>query len=770
GPDVGASATVLRDGEQTAEDGLVSVRDASTAKLDRTAGSATVMAAEENIDPAPATAEEVQNGAVTVLVRWKDSGEPASATMVSLRAGKYTGSLHQRARRMTDKDGRAEFTSVRPGEHQVSLHAGLRDSQLSIVVEPGVTLEVELTLPKGISMEGVVLDAKGARAPGAEIVWMNFFGHAEVVALSNESGAFLFQGVLADGDLFARNSDEAPSARRECPVSEGSQADIILRLRGPGASIEGVVLDESDQPIPDAKVSLGTSKKHIDGPNGSETVHMNRPARLRALTDAEGRFEFLGVAPIEWTLLVDRREFMPLDKTVALVAGARESVRLTLSTGGTVHGTVTDAQGAPVEGVRIFNRKDLKGGLSYSRHTRTDREGAYELTGLPRSPGLPFMADRIRSSDAADTVLDLDSAPRVEWSPVVKPPSGLSGVVIGVAGEPLSKLIVVAIGNDGGWNDMALTGADGTFSMGEDVQDARDLSVMRPGRPGRPQHPLLSLHLEKNVFPVASPIVIQISEEDLATGSVEGRILDDTGRVPSGSELALELWNYPVATTTTFAADGSFALEEIPVGTFDVRFSAPDRADWNGRVTVEAGRASDVGEIPSSRGGLIQWEPASLQTSGWPEGLSVAASSAAGGELGPFPLSEAGEHGPLASGEYNFRFAAAGYSLTEVHVHVGDGETTLVVVPAANPQEGPTFRVEGAKDAFIKGRVVHAGGGTALTVEFLGDNDPHELALPALVDGEYVLHLETLDQRTAAHPFQVPGGAAGSDIPTVTLR
>ncbi len=753
--------------KDASEGPLVGVEDQLVEGADRVSAADTAVAPAGA--PGAATSKETQDGTIAAVVRWRETSEPASGVMVSLRHGARRGSLYDQRHGMTDDEGRVAFASVAPGEHKIALAAGLSEETHSVQVEPAATTEVELTLLQGISVTGVVLDAAGGRVPMADLVWLNLFAEAEVIARSDASGAFAIQGILIDGSLFAQHAKEAPSAKWRCEVSNGSQHDLVFQLRGPGASIEGLVVNESGAPVPGAKVSLGTSKKYTDGPHGSEDAYMNKPAVRRTLTDEEGRFEFISVTPVEWTLLVNGREYAPLEQQVSLSPGTREVLRITLSAGAVVHGIVTDSNGLPVEGVKVMTWRHTQGGLRHSRSVHTDPMGAYELVGLPRLPETPFLAARVGTPDAADTVLDLALSERVEWSPVVAPPSGLTGVVIGPAGEPLEGLIVTACGPGGIW-DSALTHADGTFSLSEDLHDARDLSVKRAPSAARPDHPGFTLHLEKDVLPAVSPIVIQVTEEDLAAGSIEGQIIDPTGKIPGGATVAVELSGWPVAVETYFKADGSFTIDEIPAGRYEVRFTAPDRADWTGSAVVEADKVSRLGEIHTGEGGLFRWDPASLKNAGWPKGLAIIAINGAGGKSKEFRLTDTGDQGPLPAGDYTFQFVAQGYAFADVSVEIRGGETAPVLIPVATVQEGRVFQVVGAEGAHLEGRIATPAGARVLSVRAWLIKDPHELTLPGLPDGEYVLHLRTFDQRAASHAFEVRAAAPSPEMPALTLR
>ncbi|QDV09295.1 PEGA domain protein [Planctomycetes bacterium Poly30] len=714
-------------------------------------------------------AATTSSGAAHVLARWTDSGRPATDLLVSLRPWRNGGAArHGRCQQPTDQDGRTTFLNLAPGDYVVGLATGSSERATRLTVESGATVEAELFLAEGISISGVVLDAAGARVSGADVVWVDGLGEPERVGVSGETGSFRVEGVLDDGYLFAERAGDAPSARHLCELGAGSQQGVVLQLRGPGASLEGLVVDGYGEPVPGARVSLGTSERLTDAPHPSDVPGWNRPARLRAVTDRDGGFTFAGVAPVSWRMVVDHPDFAPLESTVALIPGASESLHLTLGEGAVVWGTLTDRQGAPVRDGVIYSPGETPDRLGYDRLATTQPDGTYEMRGLGRSAHRRFHAHVEGQVGSAEAFLDLTAATRVEWNPVLRPLAGLSGVLINDVDEPLRGFMVVAMGS-GSWIDNAMTAGDGSFTLTQDLSLATDLSVLRPAAEGRPLH-IRAIHVERDVLPAASPIVIRVLEGELAVGAVKGHVVDTSGHLPAGTEVQIKAWGFPLAQVSVFGVDGWFEITDLCTGRFDVEITAPDRAPWKGVVEIETDRTTDLGDIRLGRGGQLEWDAASLQSSSWPDSTEASVWNGAGESPEPLPFEPNRTLGPLAEGEYTVRLSAPGYALAVNSVSVFDGETTTVAVPAARARQGPVFEVVGIGEAYALLRARQASGDTILPTFMAGGDDPLRVELPGLPDGDYVLEVETIGQRRAVHRFSVRNGSGGSGVERITLR
>jgi len=142
-------------------------------------------------------------------------------------------------------------------------------------------------------------------------------------------------------------------------------------------SITGRVVNESGQPLANVSVivrALGTLR-------GEETT----------TTDNEGKFEVIGSEGVNYQVYAWFTAYAPVlrDDSTATNYRIGDSVRIVLTKGGVLMGTVTTQSGEPVVGVRvrarmISNRNRLPFPYSEMPYERTtDDRGVYRIYGLP---------------------------------------------------------------------------------------------------------------------------------------------------------------------------------------------------------------------------------------------------------------------------------------------------------------------------------------------------------------------------------------------------
>ena len=144
-------------------------------------------------------------------------------------------------------------------------------------------------------------------------------------------------------------------------------------------SITGRVVNESGQPLPNARVSV-------------QSVEGGRPGG-QTKTDREGTFKVTGLNPVPYRIYVHMPAYIRTSDEPQSGPSARQykvgdSVRLVLTKGGVITGTVTTSTGEPVIGVGVRawmkrNNKDQRvPSAELSGAGTTDDRGAYRIYGL----------------------------------------------------------------------------------------------------------------------------------------------------------------------------------------------------------------------------------------------------------------------------------------------------------------------------------------------------------------------------------------------------
>lgn len=139
-------------------------------------------------------------------------------------------------------------------------------------------------------------------------------------------------------------------------------------------SITGRVVNESGQPLPNVRIAV-----RAFGAQRSEQL----------FTDSEGKFEAANLEPVNYQVSAWLSAYitMPREDGAPNLYHIGDSVRIVLTKGGVITGTVTTQSGEPVVGVRVRARivKSEQGTLigmaPFER--MTDDRGIYRIYGLP---------------------------------------------------------------------------------------------------------------------------------------------------------------------------------------------------------------------------------------------------------------------------------------------------------------------------------------------------------------------------------------------------
>ncbi len=247
-----------------------------------------------------------------------------------------------------------------PGHGQVFL----RD------VRVPATEPLEVALSRAGVIEGFVVDASGRPAPGAEVLVNG--GYPPVVVTTGPGGGFSAEVEAGPHGVSARRGDEAGALDSPVVVAAGGTVRGVRVRLGAGARFEGrVVARRSGAPVVGATVHVSPAGEH--GDSG------------RAVTDERGHYAIGGLAAGAHDVVVTAPGFSEFfQRGVTLAPGERFLLEAELSGVGAVEGTVRDAAGRPLEGVRVVvGERWWLESLSTTRpEARTNAEGVYRLEGL----------------------------------------------------------------------------------------------------------------------------------------------------------------------------------------------------------------------------------------------------------------------------------------------------------------------------------------------------------------------------------------------------
>jgi protocatechuate 3,4-dioxygenase beta subunit len=366
----------------------------------------------------------------------------------------------------------------------------------------------------------------------------------------------------------------------------------------------------------------------------------------KTATDAAGGFRIEGVEAGKYNVEISRTGFIPVKKgewSITVSAGKESSpVVYKMQAAGVISGKVVDGDGDPVGDISVDAMLVGKSGVANpdgdaGRGVTNDlgeyrianlKPGQYVVIATPPSgmKPTPNPADKGKHHDTAVYVktyypgtLDGGQAGPVQVisGGTVTANVGIlsnrayhvSGKVSGLGGAQMSQIVLVARGVTTGEN----LGDDGKFEF-QNVQpgtyEARVLLVTGVGEGARP-----TMKMEM----IRTPIVVDdtdVSGLDLvaeAGGTVKGkfRTEDETSidwtqmvvklllvpesAVPSAE---IEMFETTAAVSVDVDADGAFAIEDVPAGTYQLAVAAKSEVyrDYYVKSLTESGReVADTG-------------------------------------------------------------------------------------------------------------------------------------------------------------------------------
>ncbi|RKY17969.1 MAG: hypothetical protein DRQ55_14530 [Planctomycetota bacterium] len=251
-------------------------------------------------------------------------------------------------------DGRFAFQALPIGTTSVLCRAtGYAAATRSVHLSATAPAEVELSLPPGCEVHGVVTDEQGRPMAGASVMWGDWASHLGRDGVTDAFGRYLLDGLAAGQSSVAVEHHECRAvvtAEVQLTPERPTPCDLVLQR---GASLAGKVWDAMrDEPVPDwLVVAHNTDEDESRG-------HSD-------MTDVEGGFVLPGLGAGPFHLRVYDPQGARLQPVVERrdVALGDGPIKLLVTTRGQESGAFSacllDAQGqSPTSGRLLLKRTD----------------------------------------------------------------------------------------------------------------------------------------------------------------------------------------------------------------------------------------------------------------------------------------------------------------------------------------------------------------------------------------------------------------------------
>jgi protocatechuate 3,4-dioxygenase beta subunit len=500
----------------------------------------------------------------------------------------------------TDSTGGFRLALKRAGLYEVRVEAKGLAARTIEKVRSGAPLSI--TLAKGRSSEGTVRDASTGQPVAGARVEARESGIAPVAddpmagvieAVSDAKGRYRLEGLR---DALHVLSVAAKGYGRAFKAGVAPGRTISFQLLA-GVSLSGTV--------------WGPQKKPVEGALVQAEREMPGPGRLRPeVSDAQGRFEVMGITPGPYRLVVRHKDHAPtvvsgiyveatadsradvvMDRPVPLIGrlvGPEPEAKVV----GSVTVTEIDGKRAPVSLFDVL-RAD------------TDAQGRFRLVAL--GPGdhvleaaaAGYASRRVEVSvrlgaqaDAGDIALEVGLAIRGK----VKEKAGAAIADARIEAIPSSRVLPLR------WTGPrdARSEADGSFTVAGLDPGPYRLRVLAPG----------FAEVERPAEAAGDKVEIVLSP----AGTITGLVVDEKDRpveafraVARSASREGRGIHRSAGTEATAHPEGRFTLEDVAEGTYVVEVTAPEHPGATvSDVKVTPGTSTDVGRVRLTAGGTVK--------------------------------------------------------------------------------------------------------------------------------------------------------------------
>ncbi|MGZ6124479.1 MAG: carboxypeptidase regulatory-like domain-containing protein, partial [Myxococcales bacterium] len=387
------------------------------------------------------------------------SGEPADGaevTAVSAASKAFTIAA-QGGGFSLEVDPRSYHLTARRGAE-----AGAQGAPIPIAA--GRTVRgVVLQLGAASAIAGMVLAQSSGRPISGANVTLTASGSTSMAgtAASDAGGSFSING-LAPGsyDAVVHADGFSDQLRRGITVAVAQTFPLQVSLTGTGA-VSGLVTDSAGRMLAGAVVRIAPGF----GPGAGV-------AQSEAVAGADGRYRLDNLAPGTVRLAASRDEssFGPT-RSVAVVEGQESPLDFTLADNGTLAGHVQLKSGVPPDPgitIRAVQQGDMGGFRDGAvlGSTAVDAGGAYQLSLPPGHYRVVAMGPNVQRPQPSLATVIANQPARLDLLLDDRAP-GTSGSVLEPGGVPSANARVVLLSAERRPLGMALTDADGKFTVSQ---------------------------------------------------------------------------------------------------------------------------------------------------------------------------------------------------------------------------------------------------------------------------------------------------------------
>ncbi|PTL80243.1 carboxypeptidase-like regulatory domain-containing protein [Vitiosangium sp. GDMCC 1.1324] len=368
-----------------------------------------------------------------------------------------------------DENGRFAFERAAPGRFALRVDSDPYMPLHTLVDAPATGLR--LVLHPGARVKGNVVDAQGMPLAEVKLSLRTGPDETEVIAptTSDEHGRFALGGIPPGHYILRARFDQGAPHGTTLPIEVlGTETvEAVVRL-DTGLSVSGIIMDESNRPIPHVRIEATSAKGTYEPQEGDS------PSSSPAITDEQGRFtvRHLRPGPCELAIDIPGHELSRVraagtdstgEQSPLVVPAGSTDVTLTFRYIGGVRGRLVREDGTPITyfSIDTYEHRDPQGAFQLD----LQRPGPTQLA-ISAPERTPILLREVEV--APGQVKDLGDI-------VMKARQPLRGRVTHArTGDPIEGAWVSRLRADSGdellgfgrdLKSSAVTGHDGSFEM-----------------------------------------------------------------------------------------------------------------------------------------------------------------------------------------------------------------------------------------------------------------------------------------------------------------